>query len=73
MNHEETQGIHYSSKNLHQRRKPLFEHLIADYSVPHHIVGPKDLGLDYICEWVYGKKQKGRSLRQEAWERRKLM
>jgi hypothetical protein len=33
--------------------------LISDYSIPHHIVGPKDIGIDYICEWTYGDKPTG--------------
>lgn len=37
----------------------FFEALISDYSLPHHIVGSKDLGIDYICEWVYGDKPTG--------------
>lgn len=37
----------------------FFEALIADYSLPHHIVGPKDMGIDYICEWVYGDSPTG--------------
>lgn len=31
----------------------FFELLISRYAIPHHIVGPKDIGLDYICEWAY--------------------
>lgn len=37
----------------------FFESLIADYSLPHQIVGSKDIGLDYICEWVYPNKPSG--------------
>ena len=37
----------------------FFESLVADYCIPHHITGPKDIGLDYICEWVYGDKPTG--------------
>jgi len=37
----------------------FFEALVSDYSLPHHIVGPKDVGIDYICEWVYGDKPTG--------------
>jgi len=37
----------------------FFESLVSDYSVPHHIVGPKDIGIDYICEWVYGDRPTG--------------
>jgi hypothetical protein len=34
----------------------FFESLVSDYCLPHHIVGPKDLGIDYICQWVYDDK-----------------
>lgn len=37
----------------------FFEALVSDYSIPHHIVGLKDVGIDYICEWVYGDKPTG--------------
>src|SRR5260370_9753942 len=37
----------------------FFEALIADYSLPHHVVGPKDIGIDYNCEWVYGEAPTG--------------
>lgn len=37
----------------------FFEALIVDYSLPHHIIGAKDLGIDYICEWVNEDKPTG--------------
>jgi hypothetical protein len=37
----------------------FFEALVSDYSVPHHIMGLKDVGIDYICEWVYGDRPTG--------------
>jgi hypothetical protein len=37
----------------------FFEALISDYSIPHHVMGLKDVGIDYICEWVYGEKPTG--------------
>jgi hypothetical protein len=37
----------------------FFESLVSNYSLPHHIVGLKDLGIDYICEWVYGDRPTG--------------
>jgi len=37
----------------------FFEALVADYAIPHHIVGPKDIGIDYICEWVHGDAPTG--------------
>ena len=37
----------------------FFESIVSDYSIPHHISGPKDIGIDYFCEWVYGDKPSG--------------
>lgn len=37
----------------------FFELLITDYAIPHHVVGAKDIGIDYFCEWVYGNKPTG--------------
>src|SRR5688572_23857612 len=37
----------------------FFESLIAEYAIPHHVVGLKDLGVDYLCEWAYGDKPSG--------------
>ena len=41
------------------RGEAFFELLITDYALPHRIVGSKDIGIDYICEWVYGDKPTG--------------
>lgn len=37
----------------------FFESLVSDYCIPHRVVGPKDIGIDYICEWVHGDKPSG--------------
>lgn len=37
----------------------FFESLMADYALPHHVVGPKDVGVDYFCEWLYGDEPTG--------------
>ena len=37
----------------------FFESLISDYSIPHKISGAKDVGLDFICEWVFRDKPSG--------------
>lgn len=34
----------------------FFESLISEHSLPNQIVGPKDIGIDYICQWVYKDK-----------------
>ena len=31
----------------------FFESIISEYAIPHHVVGAKDLGIDYFCEWVH--------------------
>ena len=36
-----------------------FESLISDYSIPHHVTGPKDVGIDYFCEWVFDDRPTG--------------
>lgn len=37
----------------------FFGSLVSDYCIPHKINGSKDLGLDYICEWVYNDRPTG--------------
>jgi hypothetical protein len=37
----------------------FFESIISEFAIPHHIVGQKDIGIDYICEWVFGDKPTG--------------
>lgn len=37
----------------------FFESLIVEFALPNHIVGSKDLGLDYFCEWVHGDNPTG--------------
>ncbi len=41
------------------RGEAFFEALVSDYCLPHRIVSPKDVGIDYICEWVYGDRPTG--------------
>lgn len=37
----------------------FFESIISDYCIAHKVVGSKDLGIDFICEWVYGEQPTG--------------
>src|SRR5947208_835208 len=37
----------------------FFESLIAEYAIPHQLVGQKDIGVDYICEWAYDDEPSG--------------
>jgi hypothetical protein len=39
--------------------KAFFESLIAEYTIPHHIGGAKDLGADYLCERSYDDEPSG--------------
>jgi hypothetical protein len=53
----------YKKYTLQARRgirgEAFFESLVCNYCIPHHIGGSKDIGIDYICEWVYGDKPTG--------------
>lgn len=37
----------------------FFESIISDYCIPHKVTGPKDIGIDYFCEWVFDDKPTG--------------
>jgi hypothetical protein len=37
----------------------FFEFIIAKYSIPHKIDRSKDLGIDFLCEWVNDNKPTG--------------
>lgn len=41
------------------RGEAYFESLVCTDCIPHQIDGLKDIGVDYICEWVYGDKPTG--------------
>lgn len=53
----------YKKYTLQARRgikgEAFFESLTCEHSIPHHVVGPKDLGIDYFCEWTYGDRPTG--------------
>lgn len=51
---------HYTTQaKVGVKGEAFFESLVSDYCIPHHIVGAKDIGLDYICEWVHGDRPTG--------------
>jgi len=56
-------GDEYKKYTLQARRgikgEAFFESLVCEYSIPHHVVGPKDVGIDYFCEWVHGDRPTG--------------
>lgn len=37
----------------------FFESLIAEYAIPHHIEGAKDLGADCLCDWSFDDEPSG--------------
>jgi len=37
----------------------FFESLIVDHAIPHRIARQNDLGIDFLCEWVYGDRPRG--------------
>jgi hypothetical protein len=50
----------YTKKiQLSIKGEAFFESLVSNYCIPHKIAGPKDLGMDYICEWTFGDKPTG--------------
>lgn len=43
-------------KQIGNRGEAFFESLISEYALVHKIDSSKDVGLDFLCEWVYGEK-----------------
>lgn len=37
----------------------FFETLIVDHAIPHRIARQNDLGVDFLCEWIYGDRPTG--------------
>jgi hypothetical protein len=37
----------------------FFESLIVDHAIPHRIARQNDLGIDFLCEWIYGDRPSG--------------
>jgi len=44
------------SKQIGNKGEAFFESLISEYAIAHKIDSSKDVGLDFLCEWVYGEK-----------------
>lgn len=55
-----TTNDEYKKYTLQAKRcikgEAFFESLTSDYSLTNHIIAPKDIGIDYICQWVHGDK-----------------
>ena len=43
------------SQQLANRGESFVENILSGYALPHKIDTSKDLGLDFICEWVHGE------------------
>jgi hypothetical protein len=41
------------------RGEAYFEALVSSHCIPHHVYSPKDLGIDYFCEWIHGERPTG--------------
>jgi hypothetical protein len=37
----------------------FFESLVVDHAIPHRIARQNDLGIDFLCEWIYGDRPSG--------------
>ncbi|MBD3310965.1 MAG: DUF4365 domain-containing protein [Candidatus Magasanikbacteria bacterium] len=48
-------SMYLKTKQLGNKGEAFFESLISDYAIVHKIDGSKDVGLDFICEWVFGE------------------
>lgn len=44
------------TKQIGNKGEAYFESLISDYAIAHKIDSSKDVGLDFLCEWVHGEK-----------------
>lgn len=44
------------SKQIGNKGEAFFESLISEYAIVHKIDASKDVGLDFLCEWVHGER-----------------
>jgi len=44
------------SKQIGNKGEAFFESLISEYAIVHKIDSSKDVGLDFLCEWVHGER-----------------
>ena len=57
MGTEEEDYKHFTEKAKRGiKGESFFESLIAEYSIPIQVAGLKDVGIDYICQWVVDDK-----------------
>lgn len=48
--------FYLKSKQIGNKGEAFFENLISEYAIAHKIDSSKDVGLDFLCEWVYGER-----------------
>jgi len=41
------------------RGEAFFESLLCEHAITHQVTGPKDVGIDYFCEWTHGDRPTG--------------
>ena len=41
------------------RGEAFFESLVVEHAIPHRIARQNDLGIDFLCEWIYGDRPTG--------------
>lgn len=44
------------NKQIGNKGEAFFESLISEYAIAHKIDASKDVGIDFLCEWVYGER-----------------
>lgn len=49
-------GTYIKNKQTGNKGEAFIESLFSDYAIVHKIDGSKDVGLDFLCEWVAGEK-----------------
>lgn len=52
---ENTGKKYIKSHQLGNKGEAFFESLMSEHALVHKIVGSKDMGFDFLCEWVYGE------------------
>jgi len=49
-------GTYIKNKQTGNKGEAFIESLFSDHAIVHKIDGSKDVGLDFLCEWVSGQK-----------------
>jgi hypothetical protein len=51
-------GTYIKNVQIGNKGEAFIESLFSDYAIVHKFEGSKDIGLDFLCEWVYEEKPK---------------